>query len=296
MPTYSFERLAHFAFAQALALELLRIVTFVDSRERADNVLALLERPIPLESLSEALVEEFLNNPAPIPELDGHWIETFLAYASQRYADMMADFFMKRVEYASKDKNWGFRPCNYGPFGHIGLRFREAKEYSDILRRVVSWMRSRGDDDYLFAQQASHLFEAMFGLADERILGYLGDWIDVATPAELQSVSAILNKAWPEFVFQHRSLVVRLLEKAEGFGRDLLQDIRSELYSAAVSGMRSGVAGEPFQQDIKMKEAAEQVVAEIPRFSPAYDLFEAIRQHAEREIARARQEAELFED
>ena len=157
-------------------------------------------------------------------------------------------------------------------------------------------MQSRGEEDYKFHEHASQLFECMFGLADERVLDFLGDWIDVATAAELQSIGAIFNKGSPEFVFRRRSLVTRLLEKAENFGRDLHREMSSKLYAAALSGLRSGVAGEPFPQDIKMMEAAKQALAQIPRFSPAYGLFEAIRKHAEREIERCRQEAELFED
>ena len=89
---------------------------------------------------------------------------------------------------------------------------------------------------------------------------------------------------------------MRLLEKTEGFGKDMLRSIISDLYGAAIGGMRSGVPGEPFPRDIKMKEEAEKALAEIPRFSPAYELYDAVRKHAENDIARCRQEAELYED
>jgi hypothetical protein len=203
---------------------------------------------------------------------------------------------MKRVEHAAQREDWHFRPCNYGPYGHISLRFREADDVDDLLRQVVGWMRSGDATNYRFKDEASKLFEAMFGLVDERILGFLGDWVDTATPPELESISAILSNGEPDFVFERRELVVRLLDKAECFGPDLFRDIKQELYMAAVSGVRSGVLGEPYPQDIEMKEKAEKALAELPRFSPAYELFEAIRKHAEREIARTLQQAELFEE
>lgn len=280
---------------QLLALELLLDVDFGDSNRRADDVLALLGQPIPFEMLSDQMVQEYLNKLAPLQTLDGYWVETFLAYASQHHAGISADFLMKRVEHAVEQKD-GFRPCNYGPFRHVALRFSEAKECNDILRRMANWMRSTEVDDYRFHAEASRLFEAMFGLADERILCFLGDWVDIATPAELESISAIVRQAEPEFLFEHRELVVRLLERADGFGPDVHRSISNKLLALSTSGVRSGVRGEPFPRDVKMKEEAEKALEELPRFSPAYDLFEAIRKRAEREIARCRQEAELFEE
>jgi hypothetical protein len=281
---------------QRLAIDLLRKVDIGNSSDIADDVLGLFGHVIPLDELSEQDVQEYLDKLGPIPCLDGHWTDTFLAHASHHHAEITAQFFMKRVELAADSKDWRFRPCNYGPWGHIPLRFREAREFSAILRRVVQWMTSRDHDDFQFNEQAGQLFEAMFGLLDERILGFVADWIDVAKPAELQSIGAIFSKASEAFVFEHRALVVRLLEKADRFGKEILRRMISALYCAAIQGMRSGVPGEPFPQDITMKEEAEKALKEIPRFSPAYDLYDAVRKHAEHAIARCKQEAELFDD
>ena len=280
------------------ALDLLCIVNFGGLAERADSVLSLFGRPIPLESLSGQVIQEFLNKLAPTTALDGHWIDTFLANASKHYAGMTAGFFMRRVEHAADQKDWSFRPCNYGPFAHIGLRFRESAEFSDVLRRVVSWMGLASEGDFAFNEHASQLFEAMFGLIDERIVGFLGDWLDVATPAELQRISAILNKAGSEFIFHRRALVVGPLEKAESFGLGVCsQDMGSGLYAAAISGLRLRGRRRALPSGYQNKEKQQsKSLVEIPRFSPAYELYEAIRKHAEREIERCRKEAELFED
>ena len=279
-----------------LAIDLLRIVDFGESSKTADHVMALFGHVIPLEQLSERDVQEYLDKLMAIPRLDGHWIDTFLQYASQHHADITAQFFMNRVEYSADNKDRSYRPCNYGPFGHIPLRFQDSKEFNDILRRVVNWMKSRGEDDYHFHKHSGQLFETMFGLVDDRILGFVADWLDIAKPAELKSISAIFRKASEDFILTHRDMVVRLLEKAEGFGKDMLRSIISDLYGAAVGGMRSGVPGVPFPRDLKMKEEADKALKDIPRFSPAYELYDAVRKHAESDIARCRQEAELYDD
>ena len=55
--------------------------------------------------------------------------------------------------------------------------------------------------------------------------------------------------------------------------------------------MRSGVAGEPFPQDLKMREQAEHVLAGLSKADPAYGLYDDLRTHAEREIERSLAEA-----
>jgi hypothetical protein len=280
----------------AFALDLLRVVDFDNSQERAESVLSLFGQSIPLEAQSDQTIQAFLQKLKTVPELEGHWVETFLAHASEHYPDYTADFFMKRVEHSADQKDWSFRPCNHRPFTMTPLRFREAKEFGDILRRVVYWMQSRSFEDYMFIHNACRLFEAMFSTGDQRVLSFLSDWIVVASQGELRIISAILENAEPEFVFKHRNLIVRLLEKAESFGPDLVREIRSMMHNVAVCGTRSGVPGEPFPRDIKMKQEAEKVLAEMPRFSSAYDLFDSIRKHADREIEQCQQEEESFED
>src|SRR5262249_15753603 len=54
---------------QPRALNLLKIVEFGDSHERADSVLSLFGRPIPLESLSAEIIQEYLDNLAALPHL-----------------------------------------------------------------------------------------------------------------------------------------------------------------------------------------------------------------------------------
>jgi hypothetical protein len=45
-----------------------------------------------------------------------------------------------------------------------------------------------------------------------------------------------------------------------------------------------------------MKAEAEQVLSELSRFSPAYHLYESIKQSAERDIQRSLQQRESFEE
>jgi hypothetical protein len=49
--------------------------------------------------------------------------------------------------------------------------------------------------------------------------------------------------------------------------------------------IRSGTAGQPFPQDIKMKADAERQLTALPTYSAAYSLYENILRHVEASIA-----------
>ncbi|MDN3279238.1 hypothetical protein QWJ07_33580 [Frankia sp. RB7] len=68
------------------------------------------------------------------------------------------------------------------------------------------------------------------------------------------------------------------------------------LYSSAIGGVRSGTPGEPMPRDVSMKERSEAILKSLARFSPAYELYDGLRKHAEGGIAQARQVKDSFED
>jgi hypothetical protein len=49
-------------------------------------------------------------------------------------------------------------------------------------------------------------------------------------------------------------------------------------------------------RDIAMKQESEKILQSMPRFSPAYELYDGLRKHAEEGIADSRRTKEAFED
>jgi len=279
------------------AIELLKSVDFEISSKVADEVLVLFQgsEDISFSMLTENDVDCFLEKLMALQELEGHWIETFLAMCSKYHAQKTAAFFMKRVEHAAHEQNWRYRPCNHGPYGHVPLCFRESPDFGLILRQVSQWMRAHGSD-YWFNYSAAELFETMFKPFDSELLGFLQEWIDIASAEDVDVISQILKESSGNVVFDHRQFVIRFLEKAKQFGKERLDNALSSLFAAASSGVRSGTVGEPCPRDVKVKELAEKALNEIPRFSPAYRLYEWLKKGAERDIDRSLKERERYED
>lgn len=283
---------------QRLALNLLKCVDVGMSAKVADDVLIFFQKDevIPFQSLNEEDIDHFFNKLIQLPKLDGHWIETFLANTSKYHANRTAIFFMKRVEHAADIQSWKYRPCNYGPYRHVSLCFRESTEFDSLLRQVPYWMRSRKDDDYFFHEGASKLFEVMFQPFGSEVIRFFDEWLRSPTETDIRTITRILREASNDFVFKYRVFVIRFLEKAKLYDNECYENAVSALYASAATGMRSGTPGEPFPQDLNLKNNAEDALKEIPRFSPAYRLYEYLKKRAEQDIERSISERELFEE
>lgn len=283
---------------QRLAIDLLKCVNINTSNAIADDVLALCldDKILPFHVLTDDDIDHFLKQTMTLPQLEGHWIETFLSKVSKHHAHRAATFFIHRVEHAANTEDWQYRPCNYGPYIHVPLCFRESPEIGSLLRLITQWMKSRGDDDFLFYHHASKLFAVIFCPFDSETLSFFHHWLDVATPIDIRVISHILSEVPSSLVFEHRQFVRRFLDKAKQYGKDHLDAAVSALYKAAMTGMRSGLPGQPFPKDLQIKAEAEKALSELPRFSPAYHLYESLKRQAEHDIQLSILEREAFED
>lgn len=281
-----------------LAIDLLKNVDVSMSSELADRVLILFqdEDVIPFGVLTENDVEYFLAKLMPLSELDGYWIQTFLSRVSRHHSQLAARFFMNRVDYAVTRNDWGYRPCNYGPYLDVPLRFRESTMFDSLLRQVSQWIKSGPVNDSLFRLRASQLFDAMFSPFDDELLHFIRRWIELGTSADIYIISQILREAHPNFVFEQRDFVIRFLEVAKQHGQDVLYDAVGALFGSAITGSRSGSPGEPFAEDVKMSNEAKKVLQEISRFEPAYQLYVSLKGHSEESIKRSLKERETFDD
>ncbi|AEG00353.1 helix-turn-helix domain-containing protein [Methylomonas methanica] len=281
-----------------LAIELLKYVDIGLSSQVANDVLNLFHRDelISFQLLSEKDVKYFIEKLMPIPELDEYWIGIFLSNVSRHHAQIASAFFMARVEHAANIDDWHYRPCNHGPHLHVPLRFRESADYYLLFPQVVQWMKTNFDKNHQFKHGSCELFNMMYSPLDGDSLGLIQDWIDVSTPDDIRIISQILSESHSNFVFEQRVFVNRFLDKAKQHGKELLDNAVSALYSSATTGLKRGCPGEPFPEDILMRDEAEKALQEIPRFAPAYRLYESLKKHAETDINRSIKEAEAFED
>lgn len=79
----------------------------------------------------------------------------------------------------------------------------------------------------------------------------------------VRSIARSLEGVPPANLFDGQ-VVSALLERAYALGKDVGERVAASLHSALTTGMRSGVVGEPFPEDIALREAAERQKAAAP--------------------------------
>lgn len=279
-----------------LVIELAHAANIGDSDQLADDLLIVFTFHQLFKYLTDKDVVAFLDKLMAVAELDGHWVEEFLAQASQAFPRQTMAFFMRRVERAGDREDWKYRPINHGPYGHVPLRFSDSEVYPELLRTVAEWMRAGKTRPFLFGYRARELFETCFGPFDGETVRFLEEWIATSDEQDLRLIAGILGEANHTFVFTHRPFVERYLEKAKQISPEVFKEATGALFRSAISGVRSGVPGEPMPRDISMKEQSEQILRSLPRFSPAYELYDGIRKHAEEGLAESRHVRESFEE
>jgi hypothetical protein len=142
----------------------------------------------------------------------------------------------------------------------------------------------------------------MFAPFDAEFLAFLAEWVEMGKADDLKLVSHILhempvpNQRLNDFVFRGSGFVMRLLERAQQFGKDCHSRVSSNLFGSAIRGLKSTTPGEPFPEDVAMKEKAEAMLKTLSRLSPAYDLYDSLRRHAEWNIQQALRSRERWED
>lgn len=241
-------------------------------------------------------VETLLAKLASVPQFEKYWVDKLLAELSARFPCEIAAFFRRRVEMATALDNYSFRAANTGPYRDEALRVLETPQAATIMGETWAWMLANEDRGPIFRWAASDVVEAMF-LADSSFLArFLEGQLPHADPKALKLASEIIRRADHGFVFAETDFVIDFLERCERVDLELLERVIGNLASGASEGMRSGTPGEPYPRDLEDRQHAEAVLARLSRLSPAYELFEDIRRHAEDSIRRALRDARYLDD
>jgi hypothetical protein len=108
----------------------------------------------------------------------------------------------------------------------------------------------------------------------------------------MKAAVSLLEKAPSRFLFDHLELVTQALDRAEGFGDDCLGRVAGRFYTIATGGERSGPSGQPFPEDVALRDRCQEALRSLPPGGAAHRLFRDVLSRAEREIQSATEEDE----
>lgn len=244
-------------------------------------------------SLEKNLAQTLLTKLQPIPDIEPYEISKLLNLITATRPGIVVEWFEQRIEHALKGDHPGYHPL---PFANGFLKLgsiRRSPEYENLLRQVRDRTRDTKDLGIYYYPK---LFKLLAGGYDECALEILTEWATSTNEAELRGVARLLGKAPRGFVFRHLELVEDLLGSAKKVSPDCYRDAMSHVYGAIFGGMRTGTPGQPFPQDLAIRDQATQVLNNLRPTSPARELFEGVAEGASHRIDSQIQEGEELDE
>jgi hypothetical protein len=148
------------------------------------------------------------------------------------------------------------------------------------LGRGSSWQRHHWGQD---------LFAAAAGGFDEPASSLLSEVLR-SGEADARTVASVLEEAPNDLVFNHVNFVSDALNAAARFGSDELRRMRGGLWASAIQGVRWGTPGQPFAEDIRLRDECAAIAKTLPQESLAADFYRDLSESgaraAEQEVER----------
>jgi hypothetical protein len=295
-----------------LTINMVLNVDINESTKLASRLCQLFHRNtgISPEALTNEDLERLLVKLEPTATIDEYHISQFIAYTSKRLPHSLVQFLMKRIEHDEKDDKGEYQPLPFQGFNNRLESIAKSKEYRNILIDIrnqalkrthtkkkwlpvlfkeISLVPNNTDSDIqdMFPHKTSPICSSY---KDEALvfsptsLDVLSEWIDSGDRNKIEAVSCLLSDAPKAFIFQNVEFLSNLLEQAYDIGDDCYNTVSSDLFQSVTSGIRSGIPGQPFPEDIAIKEQSAAVARQLVAESPSQRFYESLAKDAQDSI------------
>lgn len=224
-----------------------------------------------------------------LSDIEDYWILEFLTRLATSDPRCVLGLFRQRIKLAEDMENLRA----YHPLPHqwsTPLALRLHPDFLALLSELLSWL----SDDSSWEQTyfGRSLFAAAAGPFDEPVLSLLLETVRTGSEAEARAVSKVLEEAPNDLVFDHVSVISELLAAAARFGPNILRAMHTSLYISATSGMRQGTPGEPYAEDVRLRDECAAIADAFPDSTAAARLYRDLSKYGadavDREIERDR--------
>ena len=225
--------------------------------------------------------------------IEDSYINTFLIKASELDPVLVVRFLLNRI----RKKHSG--NSRYDPLPILGFReplvgLATSPDQERMLRDIRDASLEHGRSVGYWIPQLFR--EVSSGFESATSLKVLNEWINSRSADRIKSAAHLLSGAGRGFVFKHVEFTSNLLERAHATNYDCYQSVSSSFARSALSGARSGTPGQPFPEDVAMKDRARAVAGKFAAGSPTYGFYASLTESAEASITyQLLQDEELFE-
>ncbi|MFI5502346.1 helix-turn-helix domain-containing protein [Nocardia asteroides] len=223
-------------------------------------------------------------------DLDQYSIQHFLRQRSAADPAAVLNVLRQRIERAESNAAelpWRAVPTNWSE----PLAVREHPGFVQQLNELLTWI-GKGTSS-LRANMGSRLFAAAAGGFDQPVLLLLQKTLENGNSADAQTVCLVLREAPSDLIFREISFVADTVAASALISPERLERVQDAFASCAVFGSRQGVPGEPFPEDVRLRDECAAIADQLAQTVPVAAGFyrrvsehgaQAIRQHEQRDL------------
>jgi urease gamma subunit len=238
------------------------------------------EMGISTDVVSDAQLESILRQLVEVKSIEEHVIVSFLNYAGGRVPEAVVELLLTRIDRCAATEDHSYQPLPYEPFAGDLVSGAEEEELARLIRRVRDVKLGEKAETFWLAR-LFRIVSRRFAPAGVEALVELAQ---LGSDAELERAVALTECAPTSFVFAHREFVDLVLGGLKGKDDDFTQRILYLLSRSAADEWRVGPVGEPFSQNLELRDRATQARDDSPPGSLAHNFFESMVHRAERQI------------
>ncbi|MGW4625168.1 hypothetical protein [Streptomyces rubiginosohelvolus] len=230
-----------------------------------------------------------------VPTLEDHRVQKTLAALSDTYEDEALDMLLGRLESWEEGADPQFLPL---PFAWSTTPpFRSSPNRGGLLRSLVQWFEEPRGNPWRRELYGPELFTTVAGESyDSEVRQVLLEPFRSGDSARMRAAAPLLSGGSGELLWEETGFVAEVLRAAAQQSEELYRTVGGHLMSSVTCGSKTTAVGEPFPQDIELRERAIQARAALPAGSPEERLYSALQDHANAEISRALEEDVDFDN
>ena len=132
------------------------------------------------------------------------------------------------------------------------------------------------------------LAQLFVGDIDGTVVDMMRSHLELRGGAAAGAIAVVLNESDRLTALANVYEIEKLLREASTIDRNTKVRIEDALFNSAISGVRRGTYGQPFQEDIQLRDSTQEILKKMHPQSPAYTLYANLMKHATLEIKRER--------
>ena len=283
-----------------------------EHEELAEELFGAICR-FPLDDLTDDELKTLLDKLELTRTLDRFPISKFLVHACKRIPYLAFQLILKRIKLSVDKDQTIYEPIPNKYYENYLHYLSESERYDDILREIRNlWFEqysisynSSVHNDILSSIKLEPLYKKLYREASFNFIGdskrdispvsliVVSEWVNSKDSEKIEAASELISLFPSGFIFGHLEFVKNLLEQAYEAKDQCYESVTRNLFVIAHTKTRMGISGQPFPEDIQLRDQASEIAKQFFKGSPIYKFYNSLAEYAESEIKR---QVDLYKD